>query len=86
MGWEVEFTDEFGEMNINHVRANHGFGESGGGISCFVWDFAPSLRDCEAFMDAYPGLRPGLVSILPPGEKVGSFIMGEEKSDGQEFQ
>src|ERR1017187_2314350 len=35
-------------------------------------DFAPSLRDCVAYIDAYPGLRcayPGLVSLIPPGEK-----------------
>jgi len=40
-------------------------------------DFAPSLRDCDPISDAYPGLRcacPGLLSILPPGEKRYGFI------------
>jgi hypothetical protein len=35
-------------------------------------DFAPSLRDCDSYIDAHPGLRcacPGLLSILPPGEE-----------------
>jgi hypothetical protein len=45
-------------------------------------DFAPSLRDCESSIDAYPGLRcacPGLISILPPGEKRRGFIFPEHR-------
>jgi hypothetical protein len=37
-----------------------------------VSDFAPSLRDCDSYIGAHPGLRctcPGLVSILPTGEE-----------------